>query len=160
MPGDPLPKPSPVALANDIEQVVESESLALHAEAVTVSKRARRTLVRATRTTRTRDVVVAEDLARDEVVVERVPIGKVVGAVPPVRQEGDVTIMSVVEEEVVVTRRLILKEEVRVRRVRTIERFTETLPVREQQVAITRTDLEDEPAGRIPKEWGLQQQRT
>ncbi len=143
MPGDPLPKPSPDASANHVEEAVESESLALHAEAVTVSKRARRTLVRATRTTRTRDVVVAEDLARDEVVVERVPIGKVVDAVPPVRQEGDVTILSVVEEEVVVTRRLILKEEVRVRRVRTIERFTETLPVREQQVAITRTDLED-----------------
>ncbi len=36
--------------------------------------------------------------------VERVAIGRVVDEVPPVRQVGDVTILPVVEEEIVVTR--------------------------------------------------------
>ena len=39
------------------------------------------------------------------------PIGRPVDAVPPVREEGDTTVMSVVEEIVVVEHRLILKEE-------------------------------------------------
>ena len=114
----------------------------LHAEAVTVAKRARKTLVRATRHTRTRDVVVDEPVLRDQVVVERVAVGRVVQAVPPVRQEGDVTILSVVEEVVVVERRLMLKEELHLRRVRTTQRHVETVTLREQDVSVTRTDLD------------------
>ncbi len=132
-----------MALAGRSASAVDNEVLPLHAEALAVSKRVRRTLVRATRTTQTRNAVVEEDLAREQVIVERVPIGRVVEAVPPVRQEGDVTILSVVEEEVVVQRRLVLKEEVHFRRVRAVERHTETVPLREQQVAVTRTQLED-----------------
>ena len=82
-------------------------TLALHAEEVTVSKRMRRTLVRAATTTSTRDEVVASDLERVQVVVDRFAIGRVVDAVPPVRVEGDVTIVSVVEEELVLVRRLV-----------------------------------------------------
>ena len=125
------------------EGVVESKAVHLHAESAVVSKKVRRTLVRATRTTVTRSALVEEDLAQEHVVVERVPIDKVVDAVPPVRQEGDVTILSVVEEEVVVSTRLVLKEEVHLRRVRRIERHTETVSLREQQVVVTRTDLDD-----------------
>jgi len=143
MSGDPLVESSPTALTGRGASAVGSDVLALHAEAVAVFKRLRRTLVRATRTTRTRNAVVEEDLAREQVVVERVSIGRVVEAVPPVRQEGDVTILSVVEEEVVVQRRLVLKEEVHFRRVRAVERHTETVPLREQQVAVTRTQLEN-----------------
>jgi hypothetical protein len=39
-----------------------------------------------------------------------------------VRQEGDTTIVPVVEEVLVVERRLMLKEEIRIKRVRTTER--------------------------------------
>lgn len=143
MSGEPLLEPSPAVLATSNAGAVESEVLALHAEMVVVSKQVRRALVRATRTTNSRDTIVEQDLAREQVVVERVPVGRVVEAVPPIRQEGDVTIMSVVEEEVVVTRRLILKEEVHMRRVHAVEHFTETVSLREQQVEVTRTDLED-----------------
>ena len=123
--------------------VVESEVVRLHAESAVVSKKVRRTLVRATRTTVTRSALVEEDLAQEHVVVERVPIGKVVDTVPPVRQEGDVTILSVVQEEVVVSTRLVLKEEVHLRRVRHVERHTETVSLREQHLVVTRTDLDE-----------------
>jgi stress response protein YsnF len=117
--------------------------LALHKEDVAVSKRIRKTLVKVARTTTTRDVVVEEDLRHEQIVVERLAIGRVVEAVPPIRQEGDVTILSVVEEIVVTERRLVLKEEVHLRRVRRTEHHVETIKVREQGVAITRSDVQD-----------------
>ena len=117
--------------------------MALHVEDAVVAKRVRRTLVRATRATAERKFTVEEAIAREDVVVEHVLIGRLVEEVPPVRQEGDVTIMPVVEEEVVVTRRLFLKEEVHLRRVRTTGRHVETVSLREQTVAVTRTPLDD-----------------
>ena len=89
------------------------------------------------------DETVEVDLNHDHVVVERVAVGRIVEAIPPVRQEGDVTILPVVEEEVVITRRLILTEEVHMRRVRTVTRHTETMALRKQTISVTRTDLED-----------------
>ena len=136
-----MPTPDPIAYALPTP-AAETEVMQLHAEAVTVAKRVHKTLVRATRRTRTRDVVVDEPVLRDQVVVERVAVGRVVQAVPPVRQEGDVTILSVVEEVVVVERRLMLKEELHLRRVRTTERHVETVTLREQNVSVTRTDLD------------------
>jgi Domain of unknown function (DUF2382) len=38
-----------------------------------------------------------------------------VNAAPPVREEGETTVISVVEEVLVVERRLVLKEEIRLR---------------------------------------------
>jgi len=117
--------------------------LLLHKEDVAVSKRVRKTRVCATRTTTTRDAVVEADLRHDRVVVERVAVGRIVDAVPPLRQEGDVTILSVVEETVVVERRLVLKEEVHLRRVQTTERHVESVRLREQAVTVSRTDSQD-----------------
>ena len=117
--------------------------LPLHREFLVAAKRVRKTLVTAAVTTREREVVVEEDLVSDQVLIERVPIGRVVDVAPPVREEGDVTILSVVEEEVIVTRRLILKEEVYLRRARTTQRYAETVVLREQQVAVSRTPIED-----------------
>lgn len=121
----------------------EFRSLPLHVEELSVAKRTRKTVVRATRVTRTREVEVDEALSHDSVVVERVVIGREVSEVPPVRQDGDVTILPVVEEEVVVTRRLILKEEVHIRRVRKTEHHVERVVLRRQEVDVTRTELDE-----------------
>jgi len=126
-----------------LEAVGDVQVLPLYAEQVALSKRVRKTRVQVARTTRTREAVVEEDLAHEQVVVERVTIGRVVDAVPDVRQEGDVTILPVMEEIVVVERRLILKEEVHIRRVRTTERHVETVTLREQEAAVTRTEIQD-----------------
>ena len=66
-------------------------------------------------------------------------IGRPVDAVPPVRQEGNTTVFSVVEEVVVVERRLVLKEEIRLRRMQTTERHRESVTLREQDAVIERT---------------------
>lgn len=119
------------------------QRLVLYGEKVEVSRRRVETaLVRATATTRSREQLVEAELTHERVEVERVPVGRTVDSVPPVRQEGDTTILSVVEEVVVVERRLVLKEEVHIRRVKTTEHHRETVTLREQEPTITRIALE------------------
>jgi uncharacterized protein (TIGR02271 family) len=71
--------------------------------------------VRITKAVHEREVVVDEPLQRDEVEVERVPIERLVEAAIPVRYEGDTVIVSVMEEVLVVEKRWMLKEEIRLR---------------------------------------------
>jgi len=88
--------------------------------------------------TREEAALVNEVLASEHVEIERVPVGKAVDHAPAVREEGDTLIIPVVEEVLVVERRLLLKEEVRVRRVRQEARHQERVNVRRQEVTITR----------------------
>ncbi len=125
------------------------QTLPIYVEELDVSRRRVATaVVRATTMTHNREKLVEEDLTHERVEVERVPIGRVVDAVPPIREEGDTTILSVVEEVVVVERHLMLKEEVHFRRVKTKEHYIETVVVREQEAAVTRTQLEGSPPKR------------
>ena len=96
--------------------------------------------IRVETTTTLRQHQVDEALSRETVEIERVPVGRVVEAVPDVRQEGDVTIVPVMEEVLVLERRLILKEEVRIRRVRTTEAHRETVQLRQQEATVTRRE--------------------
>ena len=77
-------------------------------------------------------------LERHDVEVEHVPVNRVVESVPETRQEGDVLIIPIVEEEVVLVRRLVLREELHVHRrtTRRTEQFTVTL--RSERAEVTR----------------------
>lgn len=117
----------------------ETHILALHAEQIVVSRhKIEDSVVRVTTVTQRRDEAIAEELIHERIDVERVPIGRYVDAVPPVREDGDLTIMSVVEEVVVVERRLLLREEIHIRRKRTTEMHTEIVSLRKQEAVITR----------------------
>lgn len=63
-----------------------------------------------------REEVVDEPLRREEVRIERVPINQVVDQPPAPRQDGATMIIPVLEEVLVVEKRLMLKEEVRITR--------------------------------------------
>lgn len=65
----------------------------------------------------TRHETVERLLRSDEVVIERVPIGRVVETAPEVREQDGVLIVPVIEEELVLRTRLVLKEEVHIRRI-------------------------------------------
>ena len=95
---------------------------------------------------REREELVDELLTREQVEIERTPVGKPVAQPPEIREEGDTLIIPVVEEVLVVERRLLLKEEVRVRRVRTAERHQERVNVRRQDVVVTRHAAANEEA--------------
>ena len=112
----------------------------MYAEDISVSRRRVETsVVRVAVITHRRDHLVDESLSHERVEIEHVPVGRYVDAVPPVREEGDLTIMPVVEEVVVVERKLLLREEVHIRRVRATEQHVETVQLRQQEAVVTRT---------------------
>ena len=116
-----------------------TSTLQLHREELEVTRlRVKGQAVRVSTRTTTQDQDVDEPLTQETVQVERVVIGRAIEAAPPVRVEGDVTIIPVVEETLIVERRLILKEEIHMRRVRTIEHHRETVTLRRQEAEVTR----------------------
>lgn len=82
---------------------------------------------------------VQADLLHETIEIERVPRDEQVSAVPPVREEDGVLIYSVVEEVLVVEKRLILREEVRVIRRRRTEHVQQDVPVRRMEPVVERT---------------------
>jgi len=121
----------------------EDLRIPLHVEEVSVSRReVEKANVQIALITRTREQLVDKELTHVRVEIERVPIGRAIEVVPSISQEGDTTIIPVVEEIVVVERRLVLKEEVRIRRVTTKEQHQETVVLRQQEALITREEAD------------------
>ncbi len=82
-------------------------------------------------------------LAHDEVEVERVPKNLPLSELPSVRLEGSTTIIPVVEEVLVVEKRLVLVEEIHVRRKTGNSTEEISMTLRSEQASIERSD---EPA--------------
>ena len=70
--------------------------------------------VRIRKTVHEREEIVDEPLMREEVQVKRVPVGRVVDGPVPVRHVGNTMIVSLLEEVLVVEKRLMLKEELHI----------------------------------------------
>lgn len=84
----------------------------------------------------TREEVVDEPTIAHEYRIERVPINKTVDAPVRVRRRGDTTIIPVLEEVVVVEKRLILREEVHITRVRAERREPRRITLRRETIEI------------------------
>ena len=95
----------------------------------------------------TREELAEAVLHRDELSVERVALGVPVDAPPPVREEGDVLIVPVLEEQLVVQTRLILKEELRITRHRRAETFREPVRLRAERAEVVREPGRDPADG-------------
>jgi len=84
-------------------------------ETLSVGKRKLTTgRVRVRKTVRSRKQTLDIPLKREEAVVRRVPVNRVVPGPVAVRQQGAVTIVPVLEEVPVVTTQLVLKEELHI----------------------------------------------
>lgn len=80
-------------------------------------------------------------LHSEAVEVTRVPIDQpVTGALPQVRTEGEVTIVPILEEVLVVEKRLVLKEELHIRRRPTVEQVEVPVTLRRQTARVERSD--------------------
>jgi stress response protein YsnF len=112
-------------------------------EMVAVSKREVETgRVQVALTTEAETVIARETLRGRRVEVERVPVGRTLpeGDPPPQSwEEGDTLVIPVVEEVAVVVKRLVLREEVRLRFVATETPFEEEVTVRRQRATVDRT---------------------
>ena len=131
-----LPPSSAIDVTNATEVAIP-----LLTEDVSVELRKVERNVRVEVRTVSHDHLVDEALAQERVEIERIPIGRSIDAHPPVREEGDTTIVSVVEEVLFIERRLMLKEEIHLRRLKTTERHSEMITLRDQQVIIDRATL-------------------
>ena len=118
-------------------------------EAVSVSKREVDTgRVQVALTTQVETVIARETLRGRRVEVERVPVGRTLAegeAAPVPHEEGDTLVIPIVEETAVVMKRLVVREEVRLRFVPTERPFEQAVDVRRQQAIVERA-----PPGTTP----------
>lgn len=94
--------------------------------------------VRVTKRVSEHEEIVDEPLFHEEVRVERVPIDRVVETAPGVRNEGDTLVIPVVEERIFVEKRLVLVEELRVKKQLVETHQPQTVTLRKEQVEINR----------------------
>jgi stress response protein YsnF len=81
-----------------------------------------------------------ERLLRDEVEVSHVPVDRIVplDAAPATRYEGETLVVPILEEVLVVERRVRIKEELRITRIRREEHHAETIMLKSEQVSVER----------------------
>lgn len=91
-----------------------------------------------------------ERLLRDDVEVSHVPVDRIVplDAAPATRYEGDTLVVPILEEVLVVERRVRIKEELRITRTRREEHHAETVMLKSEQVSVEHFD---EAGGRPPE---------
>jgi uncharacterized protein (TIGR02271 family) len=87
-----------------------------------------------------KQVNIEATLVQDNIHVERVPINQPVQNVPPaVRYEGDTMIVSVLQEELVIQKRLILVEEIRITKQKVENEKTHPVNIRKEEIFINST---------------------
>ena len=84
---------------------------------------------------------ISESLAVRTFDVERIVLNAVVDSAPTVRQEGETTIYPLVEERLVLTKELVLKEEIRVTRRDTARLDTRTVHLQRETMTVERETL-------------------
>jgi uncharacterized protein (TIGR02271 family) len=82
--------------------------------------------------------IVDPPLWRDEVVIERVPINRVIDEPMAARSEGDTLIIPVLEEVFVIEKRLLLKEEVRITKHQVATHRPQRVTRRREEAAVER----------------------
>ena len=94
--------------------------------------------VRLTKVVHERETLVDEPLWREHVTITRVPMERVVEGPVPVREEEGTTMLSVVEEVLVVEKRWMLREEIHIHRERLETHQPQRLTLRSEEVQIER----------------------
>jgi len=100
--------------------------------------------VRMTKVVHERETIVDEPLWHDNVAVTRVPMQRVVDGPVPVREEHGTTIISVVEEVLVVEKRWMLREEIHIRKQRIETHQPQRITLRSEEVQVERVPHADE----------------
>jgi uncharacterized protein (TIGR02271 family) len=131
-PGVSVGGPHPVVIP------VAEERVRVDKRVVTTGK------VRVDKRVRTEPVRLEEALKEEDVIVERVPVDRFVDEAPGPRQEGDTWVLPLVEEVLVVQRRLRVREEVRIRRKVTTHREVVTTTRRIEEADVERRGPDDD----------------
>lgn len=126
-----------------IVPVVEEQAVVLKRKKLTGGVRVRTV-------TREHEEVVNEPVTTEEVELERIPLDRWVEGPVPVRQEGDTTIITLVEEVIVVETRLRAIEELRLTKTRSVTTAPQHITLRREEAIVERLGADggptDEPA--------------
>ena len=100
--------------------------------------------VRITKVVHERETLVDEPLFHDKVAITHVPIQRVVDGPVPVREENGTTIISIVEEVLVVEKRWMLQEEIHIHKQRIETHRPQRITLRSEEVQVERVPQADE----------------
>jgi uncharacterized protein (TIGR02271 family) len=99
--------------------------------------------VRLTKQVHERQETVDVPLATEEIHVERVPVNRAIETAPPVRYEGDTMIVPLLEEVIIVEKRLMLREEVRITKRQSETRRPQQVMLRREEALVERINAEE-----------------
>lgn len=136
---DTLVMPASIAAGADTIIPIIAETLKVSRQAVETGR------VRITKTVTEREEQVDEPLLQQEVVVERVPRNEIVQEAPGNRWEGDTLILPLLEEVLVIEKRLMLKEEIRITRTQTETHQPQQVLLRTEEAAVERVAPSEAP---------------
>ncbi len=135
--------PASMPLASD---QATSFTIPLVEERIEVAKRTVATSkVRLQKTVQTYQETLDEPLAVRSFDVERVVKNEPVEVTPPVRQEGETTIYPLMEERLILTKQLILREELRITKRESERRDTQVVTLRREHLTVEREAIAREP---------------
>ncbi|MCT9846039.1 YsnF/AvaK domain-containing protein [Leclercia adecarboxylata ATCC 23216 = NBRC 102595] len=100
----------------------------------------RRVLI--TRATRVDEKNITAELTQENADIKRFAKNEVLEAqnIPQIRQEGDVTIIPIIEERVEIIKHYVLTEEIHIIKKRSTERHQEIITLRSQEIIISTED--------------------
>ena len=126
-------------------------TIPLLAEAVSIERRRILTGgVRVHKTVSARTETVDEPTMREDVDIERVAVNQFVDAAPPVRYENDVMIVPLLEEVLVVEKRLVLREEIRISKRREDVRSPQEIVLRSENATLEDIAPDANQSGLLP----------
>lgn len=130
--------------ATDSHVATDSLVIPLVREELDIQKhQVERGRIRFTKTVQEREELVEMPLLHDEVQVERVTINRPINEPVSVRYEGDTMIVPILEEVLVVEKRLMLKEELRISKRQVQEMWSETVHLRTENIAMEPPAIEN-----------------
>jgi uncharacterized protein (TIGR02271 family) len=120
-------------------RLIEEQVLPLVEEQVSIGRRTVETgRVRVRTVLHQREEVAKADIYRQAVSVEHVAVNREIDSVPEPWEDGDVLVIPIVEEVLVVEKRLFLREEVRVHRRRELDHVEQPVALRSMEALVER----------------------
>jgi stress response protein YsnF len=120
----------------------EGDTIPLIEETARIEKRSTTATTRIHITVSEHDEAIEALLLRQDATIERVTIGTPIDTPPPTRREGDTIVVPILEERLVVEKRLFLKEELRIRIGETRHTATQAIRLKREHAEIVRDDLD------------------
>ncbi len=114
-------------------------------ETLTIGKREVETSrVRVRTTVDEREQIVREELLQTAVEIDRIDINRVVETAPEIREDGDFLIIPIVEERLVISKELVLVQELRIGRSQIIQKIEEPVTLRKTRLEVERLPPDDD----------------